>query len=184
MSGFVHSQRIEYGGLALEDRLTGSGGFADALKRMQIDIKCLQLCVEQTLSSFEAAGGCAEDLDRQHCLYYCAQSMLSSVVLSMGDWEAIVVNSQVDMAAPGVADKLDELVSAEMFRIGFFNPLDTRAVRQYKHLVFMESWKFSLDVNLLRCGTHLQASVARVICNTKWVENGFVLTDETEESFA
>lgn len=176
--------RIGYGGLGLDLRLSDAVGFADAMRRMQLDIKALKMCVVQTLEEFARAGGDASELDEQQCLFYSAQAMFSSVVLSMGDWERSVVNATADMDSPGAAEALDHVVLTEMFRVGMFNALDSAVVRQYKHMVFMESWSFTLENDLLRCGLPMQASVARVVCNKQWVENGFVTEAEFSEAFA
>lgn len=165
--------RHEYERLGLEGRLSPTVGFSDAMRQMQIDVKGLGMCVSQTLQEFESAGGSVADLDEDACFCYCAQAMFASATLSMGNWEKLVVNETQDLAFPENSARLDALVEQEMFRIGMFDVLDSRAVREYKHMVFGNSWMFCMSVDLLRCGPQLQASVSRICGSYEWVERGF-----------
>ena len=178
----VETSPIGRGDLGLEARLSDSVGFSDALQQMQIDVWRLEQCVVQTLDKFAAAGGAVAELDHRECMCYCAQAMFAAVALSMGDWEAIVVNSSEAPISPAAAEALDRLVESELFRIGVFNPIDSAVVRQYKHMVFHDAWRLAMENDLLRCGQHLQGSIARVVGDTLWVQNGFVSAGELDES--
>lgn len=157
------------GRLGLSFRKSASSQIGRALKQLHLDAEQVEACVDEIYPRFMQSINYAH-FEREACFVYALQSMFAVTVLTHGaiddEVDAFLVKTTFKSEANYAqlkSSKFDELVAAELFRIGFIDNDDDDVAKCFKRMMFGEALAAMLEESYCRVGAALRASIDRVV---------------------